>query len=76
MTKPSSMRVAKKWGWHIVTIKRVPESDRSWLGLLMRVDRLTAGPYVSEYNGYGGGKLAFKQEGDAALMLLKYGKTG
>jgi hypothetical protein len=76
MGNPSSIKSAKKRGWHVVKIRSARVFDRTWLGLLITVDRLTLGPYISEYDGHGGGWLAFQQTGDAAVVAIKFGKIG
>ena len=53
-------------------IKR--REDRSWLGILIGIDRLVGGTYyVKDYDFQGGGTVAFEDPGLAAMVALKFG---
>jgi hypothetical protein len=68
---PKSMRTALKYGWTKVTVKR--QENTSWLGILIQIDRMVKGRYISRYSNDGGGFCAFENESDASMIALKFG---
>ena len=68
---PKSVRTALKYGWTKVPVKR--QQDKSWLGILIQIDRMVKGRYISRYGYDGGGICAFENAEDATLIFLKFG---
>jgi hypothetical protein len=69
---PRSVRAAARRGWHVVTVPR--SADHSWLGQLLRIQRLTGTDrFVSSYDGQGGGQVAVERADQALMIQLKFG---
>jgi hypothetical protein len=68
---PKSLRTATKYGWHVVQVKR--HEKLSYLGMLIAIDRMIAGRYVTRYDNSGGGTMAFELAQDAVMVSLKFG---
>ena len=68
---PKSLRTALRYGWTPVTIKR--HEQLSYLGMLIAIDRIVVGRYVTRYDNSGGGSLAFENTQDAVMVSLRFG---
>ena len=67
--KPSSVRSARKQGWHVVSARNYLDKNVSWLGLMIWSDRMLKGGYVNSYSKH---EFAFEREEDASHFLMKW----
>lgn len=71
---PRSLRTAVRQGWTPVSIKR--HERLSYIGMLIQIDRMIKGRYVTRYNNQGGGDLAFENDQDAVMVAMRFGHFG
>ena len=68
--RPRSVNGAARHGWHVVRIAK--QQTRSYIGVLIEIDRMIQGRYINQYDWQGGGTLAFELAEDATLVNLQY----